>query len=417
MIFIMIIILGQLLMIEIKKSEVSSTGSEKEWKIEELEFERIRYSPLILDSKGNPHLYFMENDTFYLKKLKNNRWQTNIKGFKIGDDVKGLSITFDLKDNIHICYYKRYEKKIKYAKLENNQWNLQIIDQDCNLPCIPSINIDPFGNPYICYYNRIAPSYGNLKFAKKIDNKWITEIIDSSDDVGGNPKIIFNSESNPIIYYFDFTNNCLKMAKYNSIDWIIQKFDPIDNLSWSSISKYPFFFYSISIDSLFNPHICYLNESNKTLMYANWTGNNWIFKTIETFNWLTEYYYYSLELDSYNNPHICYNHQYHDELKYTKWNGDNWSTEIIDSEFDNIVIYSFSLDSKENPKIIYYFDDSSTHREGIKFARINDNNNSRRISGFEANYLIIIVGLVLIILKKNLNHTNEKEQRKFRELY
>ena len=410
-IVIIIFFFNQILINEIVGEKNSSTLSKAKWMIEEIDFFDYKYNSinsLVIDSKDNPNLLCFNNNEFCYAKWTGNKWI--IKTIDIKNDLSTYEfLALDSNDNPHISYFEDNNKRLKYARWNGESWEDEIVDLKDYLVSISSLVLDPNGNPHICYYNRSAARYGNLKYATKIENKWITETIDSGDNVGDNPYIILDTNLKPIIYYYDYNNNCLKMARYNGIDWVIQRFESINGLSREDTYVSAFIYYSLSIDASFNPHICYKNKSNNTLNYAKWTGKHWNIITLDTFEWSFQDCNYALTLDSNGNPHVCYNDPINFVLKYIKWEGNNWSIDIIDSDHDYYNAKLFSLDSLGNPHIIYYFQEYihyeglSGHQieDGYKYAKLKriineETDENVFIPNFEAIYLIITMGIIII---------------------
>jgi hypothetical protein len=110
---------------------------------------------------------------------------------------------------------------------------------------------------------------------------------------------------------------------------------------------------SIALDSDTNPHICW-TSSGTNLMYTSWTGTDWSTNEVNSSGWDG-----ILAIDTNNVSHICFNDL---RLQYAVWNGSGWNTQIVDpTEHHGGAWYSFALDSKNNPHIVYSEDHMLIH--------------------------------------------------------
>ena len=114
-------------------------------------------------------------------------------------------ISFNI-NNITVFSQKNDFDKIEKNFLNNDKWDVEIVDSIGESGWYSDIKIISDNEVYISYYERLG---GNLKIAKKLYENWILETVDSSNDVGKYSSIAIDSENKPPISYFDETNKDL----------------------------------------------------------------------------------------------------------------------------------------------------------------------------------------------------------------
>lgn len=176
--------------------------------------------------------------------------------------------------------------------------------------------------------------------------EWQTQTIDSPGYVGTYSSIVVDSSGNPHIAYLDYTNKTIKYAVWTSSSWTIQTVE-----SMGAVVSAPMM--SIALNSYGAPYISYDN-GNGVLKCAKWTGTAWTTETVAT-GWTI--FFNSIAIDTSGNPHISYYDYYNSTtafLKYAKWNGSSWVIETVDSNGNIGQFNSIKLDSSNNPHISYY---------------------------------------------------------------
>ncbi|OGS20830.1 MAG: hypothetical protein A2252_00240 [Elusimicrobia bacterium RIFOXYA2_FULL_39_19] len=209
-------------------------------------------------------------------------------------------------------------------------WETTTVDNSGNVGLYSGLAVDTSGYPHISYY---AGSFAGEYSAVALD-------------AGGYAHIA----------YYDWTNSCLKYAKYNGASWEVQVVDPV-----SGTGKHA----SIAVDGFGYPHISYFDNIYGDLRYAKWTGSSWNIQIVDGIDDAGEYT--SIKIDKSSNPHIAYYDYSNGNLKYARWSGTSWSTQTIDSNGEVGRFCSLALDSSNNAHISY-LDESST---SLKYAKYN----------------------------------------------
>jgi hypothetical protein len=227
---------------------------------------------IALDSAGNPHIsYYDSSDSG--QDLKYASWNgstwsiqtvdsTDYNFHSINPPKPGYScLNLDSKGNPHISYVDENNHVLKYASWTGATWKIQTV---CSSGDYTSIAVDSSGKPHISYINS-----GQLEYASWNGSTWSIQIVDSTENVGqyyldkysslaldshGNPHICYNYANVSVIGTYMHVNNTLKYASWNGSAWNTQAID-------TGVDDY----ISLALDKNGDPHISYVNDG---LMYA-----------------------------------------------------------------------------------------------------------------------------------------------------
>lgn len=282
----------------------------------------------------------------------------NIQNVQTVGALGASSLALDSNDNPHIAYLRYFKNdyynpaNLTYASWNGSAWETQTLESGE----FPSLVLDSFNNPSICYiYSTQRSSY--LKCTSWTGSNWNNQTVDLSyvgSFSSGINSLAMDSNNNPHIIYSEQSdlNTTLKYASWTGSNWSIQT---IDSESPSS----DFYGASISLDSNNYPHVVYgegnmiygtafNNESN--VKYAEWNGQSWNIQTV----FLNVSSFGNVALDSMGYPHFTY--IVGSSLKYASWDGSTWSTQNVDSNHLISDSSFLALDRQNNPHISYYED-------------------------------------------------------------
>jgi len=320
------------------------------------------FTSMALDSRGYPHISYLDSDNWDLKYARWNGSSWNVEGVDTAGKVGSYSsIAVDSNDNPHISYYEiiNYSKDgdLKYAKWTGTNWSIETVDSDGDAGyALTSIALDSNGYPHIAYY--VDEYYYDLRYARWNGSDWNIEVVDSSGNVGLYPFITLDGNDYAHICYYAATNTELRYARWTGTNWSIEALDSPGIVGWDC---------SIALDSDDHPRISYKDRSNRDLKYAEWTGTNWSIEIVAPIG-LHGGGLLSIALDRNDNPHISYYFWINwsdGDLRYTRWTGTNWGIETVDSVGDVGTHSSIALDYNDVPHISYYDFTNS----GLKYAK------------------------------------------------
>jgi len=252
------------------------------------------------------------------------------------------SMILDYAQRPHITYADRIERKIKYARLVDNCWHIDVIDTFATWVDQTSLTFDSKGYPHV--------SYGGdwqLHYARWDGSSWVKTTIDSFT-----------------VQYWYYCGNCLALDKndyphivYGTSDFCEIRYAKWDGSQWhielvdSCVVNYVFNEF-LELDDNDRPHISYYSINN--VIYAYRDDSIWIKDTV--FENLNYYTGPSMEFDKGNNPHLAF----YDELAiiYAQRIDTSWYVEIVDeptSAYGHCI--SIALDKRDTPHIAYWGDD------------------------------------------------------------
>jgi hypothetical protein len=179
---------------------------------------------------------------------------------------------------------------------------------------------------------------------------WHIETIDSEGAVGQFTSLALDTLDQPHIGYLDETNADLKYAWLDQAGWHIDTVDADAVRGWNSRR----------LDFSNRPHFAYglvdFNTWNDIgLRYAHHNGAVWITETVDAE--LGVGYSPSLDLDQQDRPQISYGRvrAYTDsDLKYAWFDDTTWHFEIVDDEGAAGWYTSLVLDTADRPRISYF---------------------------------------------------------------
>jgi hypothetical protein len=213
-----------------------------------------------------------------------------------------ISMTFDAKNNMHICF------PWVYGVYDGSGWKWQNMDANDN---IYSLALDENGTPYILFSTTIGLKY--LRYATYVEGNFIIESFKVNSTFGS---LVLDKEGKPHISYSVLKNGVyyLNYASWNGTTW--------DGLpTWQEQTVYTstqaIGYNSLAFDGSGNPCISFGVGSE--LKFASYSGNDW---NIQNVDFTSDqggqdcYSYTSLVLDQEGKPHIAYYDWASQALKY-----------------------------------------------------------------------------------------------------
>ena len=224
-------------------------------------------------------------------------------------------------------------------------WIVETVDAALQVGHYTSIALDSNDRPQISYYDFY---WNDLKLARWNTNQWLNFPYVNVGDVGAYSSFALDSNDDPHMSYYDADGRNLMYYYYYTPTETsyIEITIPVDTTG--DVGAYT----SLALDSNENPHISYYDVTNGDLKYAIIEGSTCTTETVDSTGDVGSYS--SLALDSNNNAHIIYYDATNHDLKYARWTGTAWTTEIVDSTGNVGAYASLALDSNNNPHTSYF---------------------------------------------------------------
>ena len=347
-------------LILISSTLVFSVNCWSDWEIETVDSSASVgwFTSLALDSSGYPHISYEDDSNEELKCAYHDgsSWNYSV----VDADGEGRSsLALDSTDNLHLSYQSKSGGNLIYAYNDGSGWSFTTVDSAFQVGNYSSLALESSGHPYISYFEKKSGGFTgteDLKYASYDGSSWNTERVASDGYVGLYTSLAIDSGDNPHICYMDWTNKDVDYAWKAGGSWSHDVVQSDEDVGYDI---------SLALDSSDLPHVAYRDGTNKSLKYAYYDGSNKIIKTVDKSENVGREV--SLALDSEGNPHISYYDAADDDLKYAYRNGSSWEIAVVDSAGDVGYYTSIELDPFGNPHISY----QDRTNENLKYAYFN----------------------------------------------
>lgn len=285
------------------------------------------------------------------------------------DHSKRPSLAVDSFGNPHIAWEENEEILYKYR--EGGAWktkkNLNISNTSLK-SYNPSIDVDSKNNPHIAWSERQSNNKDDIYYtywnpeADGGNGDWVVKNnINISNNTGDSRQcdLTLDSKDNPHIVWHDDTggNYDIYYIYWNAAN---NNWSSVENISSNSEDSA---LASLALDSNDNPHITWQDTSgisgNYDIYYKYWDGIQWSVVITIISNDSDISTVANLVLDSLNYPHISWESRQNawpGEIYYKYWDGSDWeikgSLNISNTLLDSTDA-KLSLDTSGNPHIIW----------------------------------------------------------------
>jgi len=326
------------------------------------------YPALVLDSKGNAHLSYLDMNEGYVKYARGDGQNWVIETVAKVSNSNGTfanggmsSVAVNAADEPCICYYDYGDVQFRYASKSTDNWTIVSIP----LPMDPKMSYD---SPFIPWAESsiiVDKQSGDVHIAMQMLGGWsgyvlgywrsgmnAALIVDDSDaNTGYNNSIALDNNGNPVITYEARVIGQLKCARWNGSGFDKETIAAMPNMYWMQHLS------SLALDSLGVCHVAFYGQNG--YKYARWNGS-WEIKDIA---FQSGYPALSLSLDKNCSAQIAlvtidYGNSY--RLKQAFMNGTDWSYQNIE---DNISDCAIACGSNSKMAVAY-----ETNSGELKFA-------------------------------------------------
>jgi hypothetical protein len=246
-----------------------------------------QFTSIVLDSNGYPHISYEDTTNVDLKYVRwtGSAWD-GLDGSAGPDTVDAVdfvgrysSIVLDSFGFPHISYFKTTNADLKYARWTGSAWDgldgtagPDAVDTTGDVGLTNSLALDSRNRPHISYFDG---TNDDLKYVRWTGSAWDgldgtpgPDAVDTAGNVGQFAPIALDSSNRPHICYFDLTNGDLKYARWTGSAW-----DGLDStLGPDAVdtAEYVGSDGSIALDASGYPHISYRDQTNGDLKYARY---------------------------------------------------------------------------------------------------------------------------------------------------
>jgi len=328
-------------------------GARPVWRCEVVDSEGDvgRYSSLVLDSAGNPHIAYYDgsHDAVKYATRSGAGWTTQT----LETSAVGPSLGVDRNAIPHVAYTHR-GPYVKYAVLTATGWISETVQR--NGFAGPSLALDAAGWPHVAYSDvkprpPEGPGHASVHAYRTLGG-WVRQDVDEA--MTEQESLALDSAGNPTIAYHDIASDTLKVAFKGAGGWVFQVIE--------SGGQNP----SLKLDRLNVPHIAY-TYAGPSVKYAVLSATGWISETADYVMAASP----SLALDAQGNPHIAYCDVRPSSpagagkgLKYAYKIPAGWAIQTVDTT--QCESASIVLDQNGRPHISYY----DVANQDLKYAYI-----------------------------------------------
>ncbi|HEX8325460.1 MAG TPA: heparinase II/III family protein [Tepidisphaeraceae bacterium] len=196
-----------------------------------------------------------------------------------GGQTRGTynDIAYDEKGRLHMAFYDRDTRTLKYAlRNTNGVWgSIQTIDGQQDVGLTPSLVIDSENRPHVAYQDA---GNGDLRYAYVSDETeaWVVQTVDVKGSTGAYPSLQLSRKGGAMIAYYNKTNGDLRLATSDTGGFKITTID-----SRGDVGR----FASLQLDpnrpTASKAAVAYEDTTKGTFKYAIQAGDGYKFETID----------------------------------------------------------------------------------------------------------------------------------------
>jgi hypothetical protein len=323
------------------------------------------FSSLLIDQNGNFHLAYSNQGKTSLRYAFRARaeklWHTTTVD-PLGGSFESLAVDSD--GAAHIAYNSSKVAGLHYAFWDGKQWQKLVIDP-LKTGHQTSIQLDSSGNPRISYFVEEFSDHrpaNCLKYAFFDGKTWYVQTVDHRPGTGAWNSIALDHADGPYISYSMSAGKLgfayIEQSKWEhgtAEEWINPDPGSPDRKRFeeSKGKRYLVSYSSLVIGANGEPHVAYINGTDRTIIYAWREGDMWHQETVDSVVGTGgDSDQVSLKLDRDGEPHIVYYDSGLGLLKYATREKKEWHSETIDGDAGQYS--SLSLDGSDRPYVSYY---------------------------------------------------------------
>ncbi|MBC8107977.1 MAG: alginate lyase family protein, partial [Anaerolineae bacterium] len=276
-------------------------------------------------------------------------------------------IAYDKLGNLHMVFYDRFEKTLKYSmRNTGGAWSaVETIDNGPLTGFNPSIAVDSKNHVGVAYTNGYA---GDLNYAFFDGTQWIVQIVDGKGSTGHYPSLAFSRKDGPVISYYNKTNGDLRLATSSGAGGFAITTIDAGTVGTKDVGRFSHLVLDPDRTTATKWAIAYEDSSSGDTMYAiagnlgggtyNATTGYTLFKADHNIGG-----FISLAFDSLNRPGISHYDYINGDLRFAKSVGStlaggiNFSAQTVASN-GTVGTYTTHYYDNAGKATILYFDKS-----------------------------------------------------------
>lgn len=185
-------------------------------------------------------------------------------------------VRYDDQGVMHVAYHDATTRTIRYAtRLTDGRWAVRNVEDPASGPRdlgrYLSLAIDAAGRPGIAYFDGTG---GDLRYARLVEGQFAIDVIDSRQSVGLYPSTVFRPDNSPVVAYYHRSKGDLRIARFDGLAWAIDDIDRDANDRGRSAS--------LAINSFNRLAVAYEDSTTGKLKFAvQTTGGRWAVDTVD----------------------------------------------------------------------------------------------------------------------------------------
>lgn len=246
------------------------------------------FCSLALDSKGRPHISYADPGTVSGTKLRYAYWDGESwrkQAVPLQSEVVGYytSIALDQNDRPSITFYEyrgapssEHKNRLRNALWNGRAWEIRTIDGEFGSGKFNCIASDPSGHMHVAYANVGQPA--GIRYAYWNGSTWSVNVLEqvqqTQNYVGHSACLTVDKDSNPHLTYMDATNRHLKYATRKDNRWMTQTVDAMAGQGYPDRN-------SITLDAMGRPYLGYYDTGRGVLKIAYTDGQRWLSTVVD----------------------------------------------------------------------------------------------------------------------------------------
>lgn len=326
------------------------------------------FSSLAFDRLGNAHLaYVIDDGSQY--PLKYAFWDHALKRWfptNVATHAGFCSLVVDSKGSPHIAFVDSgpaTATKLRYARWNGTGWTVEAIPVNSqSITSYTSIALDRDDRPVISFYE--SRGARNTNFANRLrvvmwsGTYWKVQTVDADEGSGRFNAIAIDRQGAISVAYATLGSGSMRYALWDN-KWQMEYIEPVPRGSARALG----YSAAMALDKAGTPHVTYVDSSTAVVQYAVRRDGTWKVEPVDQLGKMASQDRNSIAVSDNGRPYVGYYDAAEGKLKLARRTEAGWVREVIDTGFAG---YTSSLQIRGGAIWISYADQS---HYAIKVAR------------------------------------------------